>query len=690
MELVQRAKETNPEVLLLNGQELSEFPGEICDLTNLRILDISDNNIRNLPPEIQSLKNLVELNANNNQIENIPVEIGKLSKLKRLSLQNNPIQQLPSSIKALKLEQLNLQGSKLNIPPEILARVTNASGIVEYYFSSETLPLREAKVILVGQSSTGKTSLINRLVHNTYNPHEGKTNGIAISEWSVNVLSEQGNTFEPIRLNIWDFGGQEIMHATHQFFLTKRSLYLLVCNSRNSEADNRLYYWLKIIRSFGGDSPVIVVGNKIDEQSFNIGRRELMNKYPQIRAIFDTSCVDGRGIQDLSKTIAREIANLPHIFDPIPKKWFSIKDRLSSMGKNYLPYDEYKKICKREGVLQDYGQSTLIGFLHDLGTMIYFQDDPRLQELGILNPEWVTNGVYQIINSNSLFQSFGILSVKDLESILPQKEYSRSHYTFIINIMQKFELCYPFDNDTSRYLIPDLLHKEEPDTGDWNKALAFQYKYSVLPSSVLSRFIVRMHPFISQNTVWHSGVVLKMDDSRVRVKADLDAGNITIEIDGGNSRRDVLQKIRSQFESIHKTIPGLEFIEQIPIPGHPEIRPIDYKQLLLSESRKAYKFPVVGLDENIDVRQLLNGVIDPTSKERQYERVGRKNLWKIIFTSPKYLGRFVLDIFGRSEAKDFTTLVVGYFILIIGLLIWRGVINLQLLESIWRFFFPIK
>ena len=44
------------------------------------------------------------------------------------------------------------------------------------------------------------------------------------------------------------------MHATHQFFLTKRSLYLVVLNAREGETRGRLDYWLKIIDSFGGDS----------------------------------------------------------------------------------------------------------------------------------------------------------------------------------------------------------------------------------------------------------------------------------------------------------------------------------------------------------------------------------------------------------------------------------------------------
>ena len=65
-------------------------------------------------------------------------------------------------------------------------------------------------------------------------------------------------------------------------------------------------------------------------------------------------------------------------------------------------------------------------------------------------------------------------------------------------MMKKFELCYDIEPDKS-FLIPDLLPKDEPFTGDqeWNGALAFQYHYNVLPSShhhALHRAHERLHP----------------------------------------------------------------------------------------------------------------------------------------------------------------------------------------------------
>ena len=68
---------------------------------------------------------------------------------------------------------------------------------------------------------------------------EKKTEGINITQWPVSL-----HNGEDVRLHIWDFGGQEIMHSTHQFFLTQRSLYLLVLNGRQGHEDADADYWL--------------------------------------------------------------------------------------------------------------------------------------------------------------------------------------------------------------------------------------------------------------------------------------------------------------------------------------------------------------------------------------------------------------------------------------------------------------
>ena len=89
-------------------------------------------------------------------------------------------------------------------------------------------------MLVVGDGKVGKSSVVGRLIYNTYNPQKQTTLGVEINDEMKVVQSEVKGDGEPVKLNIWDFGGQEIQHSTHQFFLTTRSLYLLVVDARRA------------------------------------------------------------------------------------------------------------------------------------------------------------------------------------------------------------------------------------------------------------------------------------------------------------------------------------------------------------------------------------------------------------------------------------------------------------------------
>ncbi len=411
------------------------------------------------------------------------------------------------------------------------------------------------------------------------------------------------------------------MHATHQFFLTKRSLYLIVLDARVDERQNELEYWLKMIQSFGGDSPIILVGNKTDEHPLDIDHRGLRQKYPAIRDIVPVSCKKGEGLEELRSAITHELARLEHIHDPLPQSWFQIKTRLEQMEQDYIPYSEYQRLCQEEQVSDTLNQSTLIDLLHHLGIVLNFRDDPRLEDTHVLNPEWVTNGVYKILNDNRLMTEYrGILDRSQLCRILDCPQYPRSKQQFIVDMMRKFELCFPLEDGTGdRFLIPDLLPKEEPGTGDWDNVLAFQYHYKVLPGSIISRFIVRMHHYGDRQTWWRSGIVLKHRSNRGLVKSDREDGKIFIAISGPHStRRELLAMIRSQFAAIHQTIKGIVAEEKVPLPNRPDIV-VDYEHLLTLEELGETSFIPSGLKEPISVRQLLDG-IEPEQQRRERQR----------------------------------------------------------------------
>ena len=164
---------------------------------------------------------------------------------------------------------------------------------------------------------------------------------------------------------------------------------------------------------------------------------------------------------------------------------------------------------------------------------------------------------------------------------------------FLIAMMKKFELCFPFERREDRYLIPDWLPKEEPVL-NWDEAgaVAWEYHYDVLPGNVISRFIVRTGHLLPRDRLvyWRSGVVLDIDGSKARVKADSAAGRITVSILGREpGRHQVLAVIRDHFASIHDTILGVTVEEKVPVRGQ-DCKPVDYQYLLKLREKRSEKF----------------------------------------------------------------------------------------------------
>jgi len=597
--------------LYLRYNRLATLPEFIGRLLQLQNLHINVNHLMALPESIGQLQQLQSLELRANQLTALPESIGQLQRLQSLELRDNQLTTLPESMRQLKtLDRLYLDGNdSIGLPAEVLSR-SKPGEILDYYFRLRIgkRPLNEAKLILVGRGAVGKTSIVNMLIYKKFKKTEKKTEGIRITQWLVQL---NGN--EDVRLNVWDFGGQEIMHATHQFFFTQRSLYLLVLNGREGGEDADADYWLKLIESFGAESPIIVVLNKIKEHPFDLNRRALQQKYPAIREFVKTDCEDGTGIGELCKIIKRETDRLEHLRDAFPASWFTIKDRLAGMKKNYLTFDQYREVCIEENETDESAQVSLAFYLHYLGIALNFKDDPRLHDTHVLNPHWMTRGIYKILNAERLERQKGEIGLSDFSAILSETEYPRAMHRFIFDLMKKFELCFSFPDDDVRYLIPELLDKQEPEeTADFNPAecLNFEYHYTVLPEGLLPRFIVRTSSLSEGLKRWRTGVILQFEDCRALVKGDIQDKKVFIHVKGpAVSRRRLLAIIRSDFERIHRDIRKLEPREMVPLPGYPE-EAVSYQDLLVMEreGEKEIKLVAGGRVVKQDVQHLLNGV----------------------------------------------------------------------------------
>jgi len=634
----------NLQVLSLSNCEIqfeSEVPFNLPNLVHLDIFDCNFNQVPNqlllqsiqeigfncletsLSESFFELRNLKRVYLTRSEIETIPDKIGELLFLQHLYLVETKISSLPHSMVQLRyLSRLTLFNTPLEekLPPEILKQ--SGKEIIRYLLSQESdapkFYFNESKMIIVGQGHVGKTSLLNRLIHNKYED-SGSTEGIDIASWS---FSKNGQKY---RLNVWDFGGQEIYHSTHQFFLTKRSLYLLVWDALAEDEYGRIDYWLKTIQSLAGDSPIIIVVNKCDSDLGRLHRLDDIDykeRFSQIIDIFYVSCKDNIGIRTLQKRIKEVAVNLPLMKTSWLPSWKHIRDTLEKLSKrdNFIPYSEYLKICKRFNVDVDEAKS-LIKYLHDLGIVLYYHDDPILKNLVILSSEWGTDAVYKVLDEQEkhLKGRNGILHADDLPIIWEDAVcYPPERHIHLLSLMKKFQLI--FDISESKYLVAELLDNKTiylDYSFPREESLAFRYEYDFVPAGVMTRFIVSINRYLETikgvKQCWKKGAYLRYHDAYalVRLHDNLADRYIEIKVGGTNfrERQELLTIIRTTFEEINNQYNQINITEQIPCICSDECTWLfDYKKVLLAESKGRQMVQCQNAFEDVDIRKLLDGV----------------------------------------------------------------------------------
>ncbi|MGD1893120.1 MAG: COR domain-containing protein [Cyclobacteriaceae bacterium] len=468
-------------------------------------------------------------------------------------------------------------------PPEVLRHGSDAvKAFMRDFIEKEFL--NEVKVILVGEGASGKTSLVKRILSKPFDEKEPQTHGIKI------VKHQSKYQKQDLFVNFWDFGGQEIMHATHQFFLTKRCLYVLVLDSRK---DERAEYWLNYIQSFGGDAPVIVVMNKNDQNpSFDVYRKFLSKKYSYILDYYKVSCLTNKGVNSLRKDLLNHLWNLELRNTAFPKGWLKVKEHMEAMSEDYIGYSEYQSICKENHVHNEASQKVLLELLNDTGVVLNYEK-LRLYDTQVLNPLWLTNAVYRIVNSPILAKSSGRFNIIDLDAIINDERYQKENpehwanifkfwkpeqkltkfpedkFLFIVAMMKQFELL--FQIDEYHYLIPGLLPDEENsykfDLSDLTLSFIVEY-HDFLPTSIIPRLMVKLSKYIHNNQMWKTGMVLEeklLFHSIANIVLDKESKQINIEIQGKRSR-DFLTVIRETIKEINSSYQDLDVTEWIPLP----------------------------------------------------------------------------------------------------------------------------
>ncbi len=630
----------NLKYLNLSGNLLSLLPKEIGELTNLDSLNLSYNKLNTIPKELGHLINLRSLSINTNQVHVLPKEIGELKNLRNLNLSRNKINQLAKEIEGLeKLQHLNLSSNQLNeFPKEILKLkslvnlsfknslendISNKIKVIPNEFINLTLlkkfeidikylettyrtaytsglsnlkntiqqkmqqgveKLYEAKLLFVGEPGAGKTSLMEKILDKNYtlttNENTHSTLGIDIKKYEFPYVKNTNITF---RTNMWDFGGQQVQHMSHQFFLTPNSLYILVGDDRKQHTD--FDYWFHIINLLSNDSPVLVVLNELKHKSitnFDLKAfKERFNTHRIEKEDIDLSNMSDGRYEELKLKIENMLCNLPHIGEELPAKWIDIRNELNEISQNdyYISFEKFEELSKKHG-LSNEDINTLSKHFHNLGIFLHYADDIHgLSDIIFLNSKWIMDAIYSVLANTDVSKNNGKFTKDWLFQFwgMHENQYPLSIKNKLLTLMlkDKFEICYKIDEKEETYLSPQLLPSilNYDYNWDYENNLFYRFQYPFMPKGIVSRLIVRLNYLIYTDNdvehVWQKGVILKHENAKAQViekKTKEGLKVIDISIIGEQiESQNLLSKIKFEIENIHKSsFQTINYDEMIP------------------------------------------------------------------------------------------------------------------------------
>jgi Leucine-rich repeat (LRR) protein len=540
---------------------------------NLSMLDLTNNNIRDIPIVISELSNLSVLHlTGNTQISRLPPEMGLLNRMWNLSLRGcNLNEPLKSMVESKKYKTMDIIGYLKSV-------------------LEDSKPYARMKLMVVGLQGIGKTSLLEQLRQEGYGTYRKKppehwakrmgnknvnlktpkgvtlsTVGVDVCDWTYEKKVKGSPSFGPVTFRTWDFGGQKEYYSTHQYFLSRRSLYLVVWKMVDGEkAVEGIQQWLVNIQARAPNAPVIIVGTHYDlvkeffppfyaQDLQQTIRDKFINVVdadkcglPRVIDSIEVSAKTKHNIKLLCNLIYDTVFGLRSpgskerlLEQKIPATYLALEEvvshlanqRISSGKDPVLCAAEYKELVSQEMSRRykvsfrdasELQQAT--AFLHDNGVLLHYEDS-TLKDLYFLEPQWLCDILAHVVTVREInpYARNGIMSTDDLKHLFKASSCAPSDTkTYIVNLLNKFEVALTWDSRT--LLIPSLLPTEKlmvtgVSGADVRVKVIIQFYRNLPFSKIPSLFVLSLFPRFSvynQNVVTNGLIFLRPDSCKVK------------------------------------------------------------------------------------------------------------------------------------------------------------------------------
>ena len=563
------------------------------DLSVLEVLDVRDNqlNLLQLPKGFGKLR---YLNLDRNQLARVefaselPALLSLYLKKNQLSLinfhrglpsvdcmylQDNQIDEIPDDLleRMPALEVLYLSGNPLErANKELLGTDGNVFKDLVNILASMVKGVaqnNEVKMVLVGNSTVGKTSLDRYLREGVFETGENTTHGIRVHRWEP--LKDNGDK-TGLNVFIWDFGGQEYYHATHRLFLSNNAVYCLLWNKPTNlqgTVPTELYhngeklelnlehypydYWLKNIRTYAKEGPVMLVQSREGAQeavppeifdTYNIEPKQ--NFHVCIKRVAEQDQLKIDGFRQFRNQLLEHLQNQAARFS-IGRYWVQIRDAIreeaEKVSEDKYPrwsWKEYLGFC--QGIDKSMSESeaeTLVRYLKEIGVVLYYPDVEDLKNVVFYKPTWVTDRIYDVFNEQ-VKTNQGKFNFQHIENVLPTKGLENANQLAkeLLTLMNEFRLIFSRENNPDTYYAIQYLSDTFSTEATYNRSkkvtphLAFVLHFPVfLPKAIFHQFIAN-YGRTANDEFWKYGLFFIHEDPGMDVLAECKFEDQRIEI----------------------------------------------------------------------------------------------------------------------------------------------------------------
>lgn len=582
------------------------------DCPELRLLDVSNNQLTHFILSA-GFNNLSYLYLNDNQLSTLPFK-ARLPELNILHLRNNLLNEVPMLLlESPKVEALYLYGNPLeNMDKNVIEtdeRASSWEGVRNYLQSlidDGNDEYDQVKLIVLGNSTAGKSSLVYFLKDGTYEYKRDSTHGMVPLLWQIE---------NKLKVAIWDFGGQEYYHNIHHLFFTNKALYTVIFEEKTNcqgvlpteiyvydqgekvlKTENlehfRYDYWIDNIHYLVQQDAekdqkpdYFLIQNKLDIEPTQEDKNADFKL--SIQKSFEKDEDFIYAFEDFKRKLIKKLREIKGSVQ-VSKKWLQIKEEVQNMAQQGIPWLEKTAfetlaeniksgINNRRADQQENELDTLSKTLQRTGVMLCYPHIEAVCDKVFINPEWLTDSIYRVLDYQ-VQRDKGRFTMAQVEEALREKEVHGKKAPAVglsademIALMKGFDLIFevnPALNKTSEpiYIAPQYLPDECQEPGRiaslkedvWKNALpTFSLQYpAFMPKSVMPRFISR-HGNLSRNPCWKYGVQFVLDATEILVECNFNQKQVDIWVDDKPKKKELSKRIFDDFQIINDSNPDV-------------------------------------------------------------------------------------------------------------------------------------